>query len=612
MKQDARKKKAAKKVPAALAGRARIVMAGHVDHGKSTVLGRLLADSGAVAPERIESVKRYCEQHSRPFEFAFLLDALSAERTQGVTIDAARVLLRLKNKEISFVDAPGHADFIRNLATGAGAADCACLVVDAGRGLEENTRAHAALLALLGVTSVILAVNKMDLVSYREKDFRKIEKEWLAAAETCRLKTLAAIPLSAAAGENILGASAAMPWFKGASLLDALAAVEPAATAVSGQLRFAVQDVYKFTKHGDGRRIVAGNVLSGELRPGDEVVFYPSGKRARVRSLESFPGPAPKKAAAGETAGIVLEEPVFVARGEIMTHAGAPQPELSSELEAEVFWLGDEPLIPEADVTLLIGTSRAAASVESIRDGASLFGDGKQTHTKQLTRGMTGVVRFRLRSPAAFDTVQAGLPTARFVVVQNFMIGGGGLIVRAVADAQSWVRRKVLLREEKWTHSLVSTEHRSSRFGQKPALILISGPAEADRKSFAKVLEAKLFSDGRNVYFLSFGNLLYGLDADLKREVQDQREHFRRLGEVANIFLHAGFILVVSAAEITAEELQTVKAVLDFEQVLLLWLGDSPARLDPALVLDDGDLPRALAKVQALLEQKGIVFRAHV
>src|SRR4051812_3459270 len=293
-----------------------IVIVGHVDHGKSTVIGRLLADTGSLPEGKLESIRAFCERNSRPFEYAFLLDALKDEQAQGITIDTARTFFKSAKRDYVIIDAPGHIEFLKNMVTGAARAEAAVLVIDAKEGIQENSKRHGYLLSMLGIRQVVVAVNKMDLVDYSRQAFEDIRDEYMAFLARIGATPRFFVPIAAFAGENMVKASEKMPWYKGPDLLSAVDALEKAPSKVDQPFRMPVEDVYKFTAQGDDRRIVAGRVESGTLRVGDEVVFLPSGKKSRVQSVEGFNTAPQKEVQAGTSTGLTLSTQVYVGRGE--------------------------------------------------------------------------------------------------------------------------------------------------------------------------------------------------------------------------------------------------------------------------------------------------------
>lgn len=295
-----------------------IVIVGHVDHGKSTVIGRLLADTNSLPKGKLRQVKETCRRNSKPFEYAFLLDALKDEQAQGITIDTARCFFQTELRNYIIIDAPGHIEFLKNMITGASRAEAALLVIDANEGVQENSRRHGYMLSLLGINQVCVLVNKMDLMGYSEKPFRRIERQYRRFLKKIDVEPICFIPISAMEGENIANHSTKMPWYNGMNVLQVLDSFENEKLPEDKPFRMPVQDVYKFTKGGDNRRIIAGTIETGKISVGDEVIFYPSGKRTRIKSIEAFNKEPQNTIGAGWACGFTVTEQIYVKRGEIM------------------------------------------------------------------------------------------------------------------------------------------------------------------------------------------------------------------------------------------------------------------------------------------------------
>lgn len=586
-----------------------IVIAGHVDHGKSTVVGRLLADAGGLPKGKLEQVRAMCERTARPFEYAFLLDALKDERAQGITIDAARVFFRSSRREYVIIDAPGHVEFLKNMVSGASRADAALLVVDAHEGIQENSRRHGYLLSMLGLEQVAVLVNKMDLVGHREAAFRDIERELTAFLQKVGLRPTCFIPVSGKDGDNLTSSSSAMSWYQGPTVLQALDAFSAPHPPDAAPFRMWVQDVYKFTEAGDRRRIVAGTVDAGSLSPGDEVVFFPSGKRSTVATLEAFHRAPPAAAQAGAAVGFTLSPQIFVQRGELAARAGQEEPRVTSRLRASVFWLAKQPLQKSHEYLFKVGTARVPMQLEEVlrvMDASDLSASQRQ----EVGRHEVAECTFKLARACAFDLASVLPPTARFVIVEDYEIRGGGLVREALEDRQAWMREKVLLRNRKWESSAVPAPARATRFGHAAAMLVITGPRGPDRKTLARALELSLFQAGRAVYFLGIGNLLYGVDADLPREPSHRLEHLRRLAEVANIVLEAGLLLVVTAAELTEDEVELIRTGVLDHRVEVVWLGDdAPTDVECSCHLSPSEaLPVQVARLEQLLAERGVLL----
>ena len=587
-----------------------IVIVGHVDHGKSTVIGRLLADTHSLPDGKLEQVRADCELNSKPFEYAFLLDALKDEQAQGITIDAARVFFKSRLRPYLILDAPGHIEFLKNMITGAARAEAALLVIDAAEGVQENSRRHGYMVSMLGVHQLAVVINKMDLVNWDEAVYDRIVTEYSAFLEQVGIRPSCFIPVSGRGGDNIADRSGNLPWYTGPTVLDALDAFRTEPAPVEQPFRMPVQDVYKFTKQGDDRRIVAGTIDSGTVRVGDDVIFYPSGKKSRIKSLEAFNRPAQSRAEAGFAVGFTLQEQIYITRGEVATLESEPRPQVTTRLRVSLFWLGREAMVKRKEYLLKLGTARVTARLEEVLRvmDASNLETAQQRNAVQ--RHDVAECVLKLDRAIACDLAEDIPTTSRFVLVDDFEIRGGGIVREALPDRQTAVRDRVLLRNYKWEPSIIQPEQRAEKYNQKAALILVTGEHESDRKGVAKALEEKLFEDGKVVYFLGIGSVLYGVDADIERKPENRQEHMRRLAEVANLMLDAGIILVVAAAELTQDDLAVIKTAVPPDWIETIWAGDTVTTdLACDLQLPGGAVPEAVDRLKAHLQDEGIIFR---
>lgn len=588
-----------------------IVIVGHVDHGKSTVIGRLLADTGSLPQGKLESVKRDCERNAKPFEYAFLLDALKDEQAQGITIDSARCFFKSALREYIIIDAPGHIEFLKNMISGAARAEAALLVIDAKEGIRENSKRHGYLLSMLGIRQVAVCVNKMDLVDYSEKVFNGIEAEYREFLKQIGLKPRAFIPIAAREGENMTGPSDKLSWYKGPSILGMLDTFEKAKKLDEQAFRMPVQAVYKFTESGDDRRIVAGKVESGKISVGDQVVFFPSNKKSEIKSIEQFNAPVAVHAEAGYSTGFTLKEQIYINRGDIMCKAGEPHPSVSSLLKVEVFWMGKNPMVFDKEYKLKLGTAKIPVYLKEILKNIDAS-DLKQSEKKMIERHEVAECVLETSSPVAFDPASDIEATGRFVIVDQYDIAGGGIVVEMLRDDQSEIREQVILREEKWDYSIVDSLERQKKYGHKPKLILLTGKVGVDKKSIAKELEKLLFESGAKTYFLGIGNLLRGLDADVERQKTARHEHVRRLGEVSHLMMDAGLLVLATASNLNDEELRLLQEITSRDMILIVNVGTNDFRqgivdlnLDSAHAIQDN-----VRKVLGLMESSGVFLRS--
>lgn len=414
----------------------KIVIVGHVDHGKSTVIGRLLYDTESLPEGAVEKVKRIAKETGKPFEYAYLLDAFEEEQKQGITIDTTQIQFFTKKREYVLIDAPGHKEFLKNMISGAANANAALLVIDAQQGVQEQSKRHGYMLSLLGIKKVYVIVNKMDLVDYSEDVFKNVVKEMGDFLAGLGVHPQAYIPVSGFYGENISKHSDSMPWYKGEPILDAIDLIPGEDNIDRKPLRLPIQDVYKF----DDRRIIAGRIEAGTLSVGDEIAIYPGGRRTRIESIEHWSErDAKTSASAGESTGITVRDEFFNQRGEIITHVG-DTPSLSNRLRASLFWLGKNPLVLHKKYRLKLATQEVECEVETILrviDAASL--DSSEAAAKIALNDVAEVI-LRCKDEIAFDLFDQNQATGRFVIVDGYDVAGGGIVVAAEAAAAQAVQ----------------------------------------------------------------------------------------------------------------------------------------------------------------------------
>jgi len=513
----------------------RIVVVGHVDHGKSTLVGRILNDTGSLPEGKADALREVCAKRGMPFEWAFLLDALQAERDQGITIDTTQIRFASKQRDYVIIDAPGHKEFLKNMITGAASADAALLVIDARDGVQEQSRRHAYLLHLLGLRQITVVVNKMDAVEYSQQRFEEVSAEIREYLAEIGVTPANIVPIAARHGENIVERAASMPWHLGHTVIGALDAFRPHVVLTELPLRFPVQDVYKF----DDRRIIAGRIESGSLKVGDRLVFAPSGKSARIASLESWNvDEAPTRAAAGESIGVTLDEQIFVERGQIAVHAEA-RPVETNVFRARVFWLGHTPLNIGNRYKIKLNTAEYAVTVDAIEKVIDVS-DLATVDVQTVERNAVAEVVFRARGTVALDDFNDNPRMGRFVLVEGYDIVGGGVVA---------LDRQTLQARERNVYGVthrVSEETRWQANGHRGGIIWLTGLSGAGKSTLAMELETLLFRRGWQAFVLDGDNVRLGLNADLGFSDKDRTENIRRVGETAKLFAEAGTIVITA------------------------------------------------------------------
>ncbi len=581
-----------------------VVFTGHVDHGKSSVLGRLLAECEDLAPEKLEKLRLYCQRNGKLFEYAFLTDSLRQERAQGITIDCARIPFRLANRAFQLIDAPGHIEFLKNMVTGAANAQAAFLVIDAAEGIQENSRRHGKMLSLLGLKQVVVLVNKMDTVAYDQAVFESIQHTFAPFLAKVGITARAVIPLSAREGDNFISLSSKMPWYHGPCLREVLLGFESPASLAEQALRFPLQDIYKFSADKSQRRLYVGTLQSGELQTGDTLTFYPSRKQATVKSVEHFPQ-SRTRATAGEAAAITLTPELFLERGEIATHAESVPLSSGTRVEATLFWLSKEPLTQSKSYQLKLGTASVEARVEEIcdvRDASTLRGKDCAI----VGQNDIAQIRLHFKQTLAFDLDVRFPESQRFVLVDGYRVAGGGLLTDKLSFAPAELDDQLSQRKMKWIGSGISHSERVKRLKQTPTLLLLTGPQRSGRKALAQSVERALFERGQWPTYLGMGSVVYGLGADLSSEEGNRLEHLRRLGEASHLLLGTGLIVLVSALNITDTEKQWLEKIISPARLTTVWMGSSSPTLTADLRLD-GKTSDQVQTVLSYLENEKVI-----
>jgi len=539
----------------------RVVFVGHVDHGKSTLIGRILHDTGSLPEGKIEEIKKACAAEGMEFEFAFLLDALLEEQKQNVTIDTTEIPFRTARRRYAIIDAPGHKEFLKNMITGASRADAAILVIGADEGVREQSRRHGYLLSMLGIRNLIVVVNKMDLVGYSEKRFREIEQDYRKFLQQLGLNAHTFIPASASEGENVARSSMKMKWYCAANVLEALDLLEPQKSDVDLPLRFCVQDVYRF----DGRRIIAGRIETGTLRVGDELIFSPANKSSVVATIERWPQVILSRVersrgasstvtqrdsstspgmtvVAGDSIGITLAEQIFVERGYVASHQNETPVE-TNRFHADLFWIVREPLRIGHFYDLRLATQEVKCqivSIEQVMDSSTL--EKTSDAREQLQRNEIGRLAIQTRGPLVIDNYDRVPNLGRFVIVDDGKICGGGTIFGGVYTDRTVAKSKNIF----WTEEKITARERALRTGHRGAVIWLTGLSGAGKSTIAQSLERDLFHRGMHTYVLDGDNIRHGLTSNLGFSPDDRMENIRRVSEVAKLMADAGTVVITA------------------------------------------------------------------
>ena len=516
----------------------KVVIVGHVDHGKSSLIGRLMSDLNQLPEGKVAELKSICKSRGVEFEYAFLLDALQEERDQGITIDTTQIFFKTKKRNCVFIDAPGHREFIKNMITGAASADIAILIVDVNEGIKEQTKKHAYLLKLLGLNNVITVFNKMDKVKFDENVFKHVKAELDRFLQNIGVKSLFSVPISAKLGDNIVDRSKKMEWYKKEKLVEILDNYKPDSLNFSEDLRFPVQDIYK---HKD-QRVIVGRIETGKMKIGDKLLFLPSNEEVSLKSFVCWPK-SDSDYKAGDCIGITLDEEIYVDKGNMVSLQCNP-PNLMNTFEASIFWLSEVSLDIKRKYLMKINTGEYSVNVQKVKRiiNTNDLGVKKSDIVKK-----NDVCELVLHSAqlVPMDDFKRNSKTGRFCILDEKEIVGGGII-----NLENYPDQ----REQKVSYSpniiptnfSVSEVDRTSREKHRPAIIWLTGLSGSGKSTIAKGVEKKLFLNNFKVFTLDGDNLRMGLNKGLSFSPEDRTENIRRTAEVAKLFSQAGFIVLVS------------------------------------------------------------------
>ena len=513
----------------------RLITCGSVDDGKSTLIGRLLYDAGAIPADQLAALPH---PDGAP-DLSFLVDGLAAEREQGITIDVAYRFFDIGERRFILADTPGHEQYTRNMVTAASTADLAIVLVDARKGVLTQTRRHSRLLALLGVRRVVLAVNKMDLVEGSQDRFDAIVEAYSAFADTIGLTDVTPIPTCARTGDNVSATGALTPWYAGPGLMAHLETVR-LTEAAPGPLRMTVQSVSR--PNADFRGF-AGRIVAGSARPGDAVRILPSGVNATIDRIVAMDGDL-DEARLGQSVTLTLTPDVDVSRGDLIAATGAP-PEVADQFEAHLVWMCDRPLLPGRSYWLKLGATTVPARISHLRHKVNVD-TGELLATPTLALNDIGLCTLALDAPVAFEPYAANRDLGGFILIDRMTneTAGAGMIRFALRRAAN-VRPQALS---------VSRADRAALKRQSPLVVWFTGLSGAGKSTIANRVEQRLFAEGLHSVLLDGDNLRHGLNRDLGFTDADRVENVRRVAEVARLMTDAGLIVLVSLISPFREE----------------------------------------------------------
>ncbi len=513
----------------------RFITCGSVDDGKSSLIGRLLYESKMIFEDQFAALRDDSKRigtRGGELDFALLVDGLTAEREQGITIDVAYRFFTTEKRKFIVADTPGHEQYTRNMVTGASTADLAVILIDARKGVLTQTRRHSYIAALLGVRHIVVAVNKMDLVEYSQDIFDNIERDYRAFADQIKLDAVTCIPVSAVAGDNVTSRSARTPWYLGMGLLEYLETVKVEGPAEDSAFRMPVQWVNRPNAEFRG---FAGLIASGVVRPGDALRVLPAGRTTTVARVFAGEGDA-SSAVAGESVTLTLADEIDVSRGDVLAAADAP-PAVANQFEATIIWMHDEPLLQGRAYLLKLAAKTVTATVAPIKYRVNI-NTLEHLAAKKLDLNDIGVCGLELSSAIAFEPYADSRVLGGFILIDRLSNNtvGAGLLHFALRRSQN----------VHWQALDVNKAARAGLSRQKPCILWFTGLSGAGKSTIANLVEKQLHAEGRQTYLLDGDNVRHGLNKDLGFTDEDRVENIRRVAEVARLMVDAGLIVMVS------------------------------------------------------------------
>ncbi len=555
----------------------RFLTCGSVDDGKSTLIGRLLYDSKMIYEDQLAKIEKESVVHGTTgggFDPALLTDGLKEEREQGITIDVAYRYFSTARRKFIIADTPGHVQYTRNMATGASTADLAIILVDARKGVLEQTKRHSFIASLLGIKHVLVAVNKMDLVEYSQEVFEQIQRDYREFASRLDTTDLHFIPISALLGDNVVDPSENMPWYRGSTLMNFLETVYIGSDRNLEDFRFPVQLVVRPNLDFRG---FSGTIASGIIRKGDEVMALPSRKKSRVKDIVTFDGNL-DEAFAPMSVTLTLEDEIDVSRGDMLVRPGNV-PKVDQKFDAMVVWMAEQPMVPGKEYLFKQTTKMVAGSITTLRYQVDVNTMHRQP-SPTLELNQIGRVAVSLNQPICFDSYRRNKTTGAFIVIDritNVTVGAGMILDRRTSDDEQdrW-EQEPQSESLKSGVSQIEPEERRARFGQTPVTILVTGLPGSGKSSIAYGLERYLFDQGRAAAVLDGQTMRLGLSRDLGFSVDDRSENLRRAAEVAKLFNHSGLITLMALVAPNEEARQKAAQVVGPERFLVVHLDAPP------------------------------------
>nr|WP_321455520.1 sulfate adenylyltransferase subunit CysN [uncultured Cohaesibacter sp.] len=543
----------------------RFLTCGSVDDGKSTLIGRLLYDSKTIFEDQMRSLEAVSKKHGTTgddIDLALLLDGLQAEQEQGITIDVAYRFFASDKRKFVVADTPGHEQYTRNMATGASNCDLAVILIDARKGVLTQTRRHSFITSLLGVRHVVLAVNKMDLMDFRQDVFDKIVEDYKAFAQSFEFETIMAVPMSARYGDNVVAKSDRTAWYDGPSLLSYLEEIDVQSAERSLPFRFPVQWVNRPNLNFRG---FSGTVASGVAHVGDEIVVAKSGKTSKIKSIVTMDGDL-EEVEAGEAVTITLEDEIDISRGDLLA-LKQHRPQVTDQISAHLIWMDNSRLMVGRPYILKMGTQQVQATVTELKHKIDVNDATHKNAGKTLELNEIGFCNMSFAQPLAMDTYGENHRTGSFILIDRFsnQTVAAGLVSFGLRRAENI----------HWQAVDIDKHARADLKAQKPRVLWFTGLSGSGKSTIANLVEKKLHNVGKHTYLLDGDNVRHGLNRDLGFTDVDRVENIRRISEVSKLMVDAGLIVLTAFISPYKAERQMARDMLEKGEFIEIYV-DTP------------------------------------
>lgn len=546
----------------------RFITCGSVDDGKSTLIGRMLYESKMLFEDQLAQLEvdsKKVGTQGGDLDFALLVDGLAAEREQGITIDVAYRFFSTDKRKFIVADTPGHEQYTRNMITGASTADVAIILIDARKGVLTQTRRHSYLVSLIGIRHVVLAINKLDMVSYSEDIYNQIDKEYRIFAKQVGLRNIVTIPMSALRGDNITSLSANTPWYRGETLMGYLENIQVEdETERPGTFRMPVQWVNRPNLDFRG---YSGIVVHGSVRPGDPIRVLPSGRESKVARIVTSDGDL-AQAISGQSITLTLTDEIDISRGDILATTDSP-PSVAEQFEATIVWMADEPMLPGRPYLMKIGTRTVTANVSALKYKVNVNTLEHVAVTK-LELNEIGICNLSSDQLIAFDPYKEDRDTGGFIMIDRLTNNtvGAGMLHFALRRSQNIHWQAININKQ--AHAAIKR--------QKPLILWFTGLSGSGKSTIANLVEKKLYSLGKHTYLLDGDNVRHGLNKDLGFTDADRVENIRRIAEVAKLMVDAGQIVLVSFISPFRSERRMARELVEHNEFFEIFI-DTPIQV---------------------------------